>query len=83
MAKGVEQLTESDPTAHLLLQSHGIEHKAKAASFLCRYMTLMRLLDIAASLSGLERHPRISKAKNWFPGNSAVGLNLVSGPALD
>ncbi|KAH6871656.1 hypothetical protein BKA70DRAFT_1450930 [Coprinopsis sp. MPI-PUGE-AT-0042] len=69
--------TGSPPSVALLLSTAvGISRSTNKMTMLCRYLALLRVLDVASTLEGRQRHPKVSKwARNWKPAsNPALAL---------
>ncbi|KAH6899605.1 hypothetical protein BKA70DRAFT_1437413 [Coprinopsis sp. MPI-PUGE-AT-0042] len=72
------------PESSTILQLHGITKGTQASNLLCRYMSLLRVIDVASALEGRQRSPKISKwGHPWNPAmNPALSLLADVKPLL-
>ncbi|KAH6884711.1 hypothetical protein BKA70DRAFT_1237485, partial [Coprinopsis sp. MPI-PUGE-AT-0042] len=55
------------PEPNAILRAHKVAKGTQASNLLCRYIALLRVVDIASVLEGRQRGARISKWPHWRP----------------
>jgi hypothetical protein len=61
------------PSYAVLVAPNGREKRAHASVLLCRYLILLRVIDVASVLEGRRRHSKVGRwAQGWNPSSNPV-----------